>query len=160
MNTIISAMASPRCSPPSTWLNGAVLVRCMTQHRHREFICFLNAVERAMPTGKMIHSVLDNWPSISAKRMCLACRSPTMGSFTSRRHRRPSATPSKAFPPPSPAGASGAASSNPLPISRTPSPAMSASTIRPQNSSRGPNLQMPVSPNSPDCLYLPNESVR
>lgn len=42
-------------------LNGAVLGRCMTQHRHREFIRFLNAVERAVPAGKIIHAVLDNY---------------------------------------------------------------------------------------------------
>jgi len=33
----------------------------MTQHRHREFIRFLNAVERAVPAGKIIHAVLDNY---------------------------------------------------------------------------------------------------
>ena len=42
-------------------LNGAVLGRLMTQHRHREFIRFLNAVERAVPAGKIIHAVLDNY---------------------------------------------------------------------------------------------------
>jgi transposase len=42
-------------------LNGAVLGRCMAQHRHREFIRFLNAVERAVPAGKIIHAVLDNY---------------------------------------------------------------------------------------------------
>ncbi len=42
-------------------LNGAVLGRCMTQHRHREFIRFLNAVERAVPAGKIIHAILDNY---------------------------------------------------------------------------------------------------
>ena len=42
-------------------LNGAVLGRCMSQHRHREFIRFLNAVERAVPAGKIIHAILDNY---------------------------------------------------------------------------------------------------
>jgi transposase len=42
-------------------LNGAVLGRCMTQHRHREFIRFLNAVERAVPAGKIVHAILDNY---------------------------------------------------------------------------------------------------
>jgi transposase len=42
-------------------LNGAVLGRCMTPHRHREFIRFLNAVERAVPAGKIVHAILDNY---------------------------------------------------------------------------------------------------
>ena len=42
-------------------LNGAVLGRCMAQHRHREFIRFLNAVERAVPEGPIIHAILDNY---------------------------------------------------------------------------------------------------
>ena len=42
-------------------LNGTVLGRCMQRHRHQEFIRFLNAVERAVPPGKAIHAVLDNY---------------------------------------------------------------------------------------------------
>jgi len=42
-------------------LNGAVLGRCMAQHRHREFIRFLNAVERAVPEGPIVHAILDNY---------------------------------------------------------------------------------------------------
>lgn len=42
-------------------LDGTVLGRCMQQHRHQEFIRFLNAVERAVPAGKVIHAVLDNY---------------------------------------------------------------------------------------------------
>ena len=33
-------------------LEGKVVDRCMPQHRHQEFISFLNAVERAVPPGK------------------------------------------------------------------------------------------------------------
>jgi hypothetical protein len=33
----------------------------MPQHRHQEFISFLNAVERAVPPGKVIHAILDNY---------------------------------------------------------------------------------------------------
>jgi hypothetical protein len=33
------------------------------RHRHREFIRFLNAVEREVPPGKLIHAVLDNYAS-------------------------------------------------------------------------------------------------
>jgi len=42
-------------------LDGTVLGRCMQQHRHQEFIRFLRAVERAVPAGKIIHAVLDNY---------------------------------------------------------------------------------------------------
>jgi transposase len=42
-------------------LDGTVLGRCMKRHRHQEFIKFLNAVERRVPAGKIIHVILDNY---------------------------------------------------------------------------------------------------
>ena len=42
-------------------LDGTVIGRCMQRHRHLEFIRFLNAVEREVPAGKVIHTVLDNY---------------------------------------------------------------------------------------------------
>ena len=42
-------------------LEGTVISRCMQRHRHQEFIRFLNAVERAVPAGKLIHAILDNY---------------------------------------------------------------------------------------------------
>jgi hypothetical protein len=42
-------------------LDGTVIGRCMQRHRHSEFIRFLNAVEREVPAGKVIHAVLDNY---------------------------------------------------------------------------------------------------
>jgi transposase len=42
-------------------LEGKVIGRCMPQHRHQEFITFLNAVERAVPPGKVVHAILDNY---------------------------------------------------------------------------------------------------
>ena len=42
-------------------LDGAVIGRCMQQHRHQEFIRFLNAIERDVPAGKLIHAILDNY---------------------------------------------------------------------------------------------------
>jgi transposase len=42
-------------------LEGTVISRCMQRHRHQEFIRFLNAVERAVPAGKVIHAILDNY---------------------------------------------------------------------------------------------------
>jgi transposase len=42
-------------------LDGTVIGRCMQRHRHEEFIRFLNAVERAVPAGKLIEAVVDNY---------------------------------------------------------------------------------------------------
>jgi transposase len=42
-------------------LEGTVISRCMQRHRHQEFIRFLNAVERAVPAGKLVHAILDNY---------------------------------------------------------------------------------------------------
>ena len=42
-------------------LEGTVIGRCMQRHRHQEFIRFLNTIERAVPAGKMIHAILDNY---------------------------------------------------------------------------------------------------
>jgi transposase len=42
-------------------LDGVVLGRCMQRHTHQELIRFLNAVEREVPAGKIIHAILDNY---------------------------------------------------------------------------------------------------
>jgi transposase len=42
-------------------LDGVVLGRCMQKHTHQEFIRFLNAVEHAVPAGKLVHAILDNY---------------------------------------------------------------------------------------------------
>jgi transposase len=42
-------------------LDGTVSGRCMQRHRHQEFIRFLNATEAAVPTGKAIHAIVDNY---------------------------------------------------------------------------------------------------
>jgi transposase len=44
-------------------LEGTVISRCIQRHRHQEFIRFLNAVERVVPAGKVIHAILDNYGS-------------------------------------------------------------------------------------------------
>ena len=41
-------------------LDARVIGRCMKCHRRSEFIRFLNAVEREVPAGKLIHAVLGN----------------------------------------------------------------------------------------------------
>ena len=42
-------------------LDGSVIGRCMQQHRHQEFIRFLNTIEAAVPAGKLIHAIADNY---------------------------------------------------------------------------------------------------
>jgi hypothetical protein len=42
-------------------LDGKVIGRCMQRHRHQEFIRFLNAIEREVPAGKIVHTILDNY---------------------------------------------------------------------------------------------------
>jgi len=42
-------------------LEGVVHDRCMQRHTHQEFTRFLNTVERAVPAGKLVHAVLDNY---------------------------------------------------------------------------------------------------
>jgi transposase len=44
-------------------LDGTVIGRCMQRHRHQEFLRFLNAIERAVPAGKVVHVILDNYAS-------------------------------------------------------------------------------------------------
>jgi transposase len=42
-------------------LEGKVVGRCMPQHRHQEFIKFLNTIEGAVAPGRIIHAILDNY---------------------------------------------------------------------------------------------------
>jgi transposase len=42
-------------------LEGTVIGRCMARHRHQEFLRFLGAIERAVPAGKVIHAIVDNY---------------------------------------------------------------------------------------------------
>ena len=42
-------------------LDGTVIGRNMQRHRHQEFIRFLNAVNAAVPAGKAVHIILDNY---------------------------------------------------------------------------------------------------
>jgi transposase len=50
-------------------LDGTVLGRCMQRHRHQEFIRFLNTVEAAVPAGKLVHCILDNYGSHTHPKM-------------------------------------------------------------------------------------------
>ena len=44
-------------------LDGTVLGRCMQRHRHQEFLRFLATIEAAVPAGKLIHAIMDNYGS-------------------------------------------------------------------------------------------------
>jgi hypothetical protein len=63
-------------------LAGTVIGRCMLRHRHEEFIRFLNVIERAIPAGKVIHAILDNYathkhPAVLAGNCALGRRLPS-----------------------------------------------------------------------------------
>ena len=42
-----------------TYPSRNVIDRCMQQHRHQEFIRFLNTVDAAAPAGKLMHAIAD-----------------------------------------------------------------------------------------------------
>ena len=42
-------------------LDGTVIGRNMQRHQHQEFIRFLNQFEAAVPAGKKVHAVVDNY---------------------------------------------------------------------------------------------------
>jgi transposase len=65
-------------------LDGTVIGRNMQRHRHQEFIRFLNAVEREVPAGKIVHAILDNYAAHKHPevRKWLACHSRWIFHFT------------------------------------------------------------------------------
>ena len=50
-------------------LEGTVTGRNMQRHRHQEFIRFLNALERDIPAGKIVHVILDNYTAHKHQRV-------------------------------------------------------------------------------------------
>ena len=71
-------------------LEGTVIGRCMQRHRHQEFLRFLGTIERAVPPGKVIHAVMDNYGTHKHPKVLkwLACHprwvfhfTPTSGSW-------------------------------------------------------------------------------
>jgi hypothetical protein len=42
-------------------LEGTVFGTCSPRHRHGEFIAFLDQIEEAIPAGKVIHAIMDNY---------------------------------------------------------------------------------------------------
>ena len=54
-------------------LDGTVIGQCMARHRHQEFIRFLNRIEAAVPAGKLVHAMLDNYAVQHPKSLPPAC---------------------------------------------------------------------------------------
>jgi hypothetical protein len=52
-------------------LDGTVIGRNMQQHRHQEFIRFLNTINASVPSDKAVHIILDNY---AAHKHAKACR--------------------------------------------------------------------------------------
>ena len=141
-------------------LDGTVIGRCMQRHRHQEFISFLNAVERAVPAGKVIHAIArqlrhpqtsqgpaNGWPIIRAGS---STSRPTSGLLAQRRRglllrHHPKAHPTRR-----------------LPLRRRsrkpPSTATSPSTTRPKPFVWTKPADA-ISTSSADFLHLPSKSV-
>src|SRR6516225_10198350 len=140
-------------------LDGKVIGRCMQRHRYIEFIRFLNAVEREVPAGKLIHTVLDNYATHKHPKVLPGWSAIRAGPSTSPRPRPPGSTPWRASFPRSPGSASAVASSTRSSTCRPPSTLISPNTMPAPNSSSGPNLPTLFWLNSTACLYYPFDSV-
>ena len=113
-------------------LNGSVIGRCMQRHRHQEFIRFLNEIERTVPTGKLIHVVLDNYGAHKQAKVrhWLARHPRWIFHFTPTSCSWLNAV--ETFSPSSPSGGSNAASSTRSSPCRRPSTASSRPTTATQ----------------------------
>src|SRR5437588_3809253 len=129
-------------------LDRTVIGRCMQRHRHSEFIRFLNAVEREVPAGKVIHAVLDNYATHKHPRVLAWLARHRAGPSTSPLPRPPGSTPSRTFSRRSPGNSSAAASSARSPNCRPPSMPISPHTMPVPNRLYGPTPPMPFWPNS------------
>ena len=80
-------------------LDGKVIGRCMQQHRHQEFIRFLNTVEAAVPAGKLIHAIADNYATHKHPKVREWLVRIRGGPSTLPRHPPPGSMPSRASSP-------------------------------------------------------------
>jgi hypothetical protein len=134
-------------------LDGSVVGRCMPRHTHQEFIKFLNAVERAVPAGKIIHAIADNYathkhpkgPAMVGRPRSLGLPlHPNVGLLDQCRRRlllrhHTSTHPTRCLY----LGRR---------TRRVPFGPTFANTTKPQNHSSGPSRQKPSSPKSADSL--------
>ena len=81
-------------------LDGTVLGRCMQRHRHQEFIRFLNAIEAAVPAGKLVHVILDNYGTHKHPKVMAWLDRHKRWTFTTPRPRVLGSTPSRPSSPP------------------------------------------------------------
>ena len=133
-------------------LDGTVIGRCTQRHRHREFIRFLNAVEREGAAGKLVHVVLDNYATHKHPKV-LAWLSrhprstfhftPTSASWLSAVENFFSKMPRQRIR---------RGVSTRSPTCRPPSMPISPSTTPAPNRSSGPNPPTPSWPRSTACL--------
>ncbi len=128
-------------------LNGSVIGRCMQRHRHQEFIRFLNEIERTVPTGKLIHVVLDNYGAHKqAKVRHWLARHPRWIFHFTPTSSAPGSMRSRPSSPSSPSGGSNAASSTRSSPCRRPSTASSRPTTATPSRSSGRPIPTPSSP--------------
>ena len=129
-------------------LDGTVIGRNMQRHRHQEFIRFLNVIEKQVPAGKTIHAIVDNYAAHKHPNVGDGSNVIRDGRSTSRRHRLPGSTPSRASSRPSQSAGSSAASFGLSPTCKPRSTASSKSTISNRSPSPGPPIQTKSSPPS------------
>jgi hypothetical protein len=140
-------------------LDGTVLGRCMQRHRHQEFIRFLNAVDAAVPAGKLVHAIMDNYAVHKHPRVRAWLSRHPRWVFVSPRPRPRGSTPSRASSRRSRDGASGAATSSRSSTSRPRSSAISPSTMTVRVPSSGRSPPRSSSTKSTATLNHLNESV-
>lgn len=80
-------------------LDGTVIGRNMQRHRHQELIRFLNTIEAEVPVGKIIHVFSTTMPPTSIPTSAHGSIAIRVSSSTSRQHRAPGSTPSRASSP-------------------------------------------------------------
>ena len=78
-------------------LDGTVIGQCMARHRHQEFIRFLNRIEAAVPAGKLVHAILDNYAAHKHPKVRAWLARHPGGCSISPPPRAPGPMPSKAF---------------------------------------------------------------
>lgn len=122
-------------------LDGTVIGHCMQRHRHKEFIRFLNAIERAVPAGKLIHAIADNYATHKHPKVRAWLTTIRAGPSTSRQPPAPGSTPSRASSPPLPSDGSSEVCSAPSSTSRPLSTATSPSTTTNPSPSSGRQTQ-------------------
>jgi len=129
-------------------LDGTVIGRNMQRHRHQEFIRFLNQVEAAVPAGKVVHAVVDNYATHKHPkvRAWLARRPRWTFHFTPPAP--PGSTPWKASSRRSPGAGSSVGSSARSSTCKPPSTATSPNITTTPDPSPGPPTQIASSPPS------------